>query len=356
MRVRSKFVLQCLLALCVASCAEAAAPFAPTPWPTSLDAVSVVAPDGVNVSAAAPSPTPRSGVGEYVVAGAEILPEGEGEAYAAEAQGGSSEIAEQWERLDGKLELRELDRKALEIAKAFEAAKHAPAPVAGTCGRIVYTFGSVSPRIVCRPFRVTDVQLEPGEKVTATPDTGDPVRWSISPSMSVENGKETVHVMIKPSMPEISTNLTIHTDRRTYLLELTSEETNYMPFVSFFYPEALLSDWNACVRQYKERKVEEEETLRIPSVTAENLDFDYRIKGEAPWKPVRVFNDGTKTYVEMPKMASSEAPALLIYEGKQRKIVNYRVSNKFYIVDRLFEKGVLLAGKSKVVLVHRGND
>ncbi len=48
----------------------------------------------------------------------------------------------------------------------------------------------------------------------------------------------------------------------------------------------------------------------------------------------------------MPKaMKSSEAPALFIKaNGNGRQIVNYRVRGDFYIVDRLFEQAVLVAG------------
>ena len=42
---------------------------------------------------------------------------------------------------------------------------------------------------------------------------------------------------------------------------------------------------------------------------------------------------------------------MLFYEGKQQKLVNYRVKGEFYIVDRLMSrKAVMIAGKSKVLI------
>jgi hypothetical protein len=51
------------------------------------------------------------------------------------------------------------------------------------------------------------------------------------------------------------------------------------------------------------------------------------------------------------KYQSIEAPMLMFYEGLQQKLVNYRVKDRFYIVDRLMtKKAVLIAGKTKVVI------
>ncbi len=45
-----------------------------------------------------------------------------------------------------------------------------------------------------------------------------------------------VHILVKPSRPDISTHLVINTDRRTYLLELRANENFYMPSVAWSYP------------------------------------------------------------------------------------------------------------------------
>jgi type IV secretory pathway VirB9-like protein len=44
-----------------------------------------------------------------------------------------------------------------------------------------------------------------------------------------------------------------------------------------------------------------------------DLSFDYDVSGSASWKPVRVYNDGRKTIIEMPgTMEQTEAPTLLV--------------------------------------------
>ena len=68
------------------------------------------------------------------------------------------------------------------------------------------------------------------------------------------------------------------------------------------------------------------------------------------WRPLRVYDDGIKTYLQMsPDMASYEAPALFVIEDKQPLLVNYRVKQSIYIVDRLFDRGQLRVGAKTAV-------
>ena len=82
------------------------------------------------------------------------------------------------------------------------------------------------------------------------------------------------------------------------------------------------------------------------------MNFDYDVSGSAPWKPLRVYNDGVKTIIQMPAtMAQTEAPTLLVvrkdggwFSEDETVIVNYRLQNDRYIVDAVFDKAILIAG------------
>ena len=156
-------------------------------------------------------------------------------------------------------------------------------------------------------------------------------------------------------MPDISTNLLVMTDRRTYNLDLVASDKNYIPALRFSYPQDTLSDWNTFIAANRAQR-EKDVTLE-PSYTmsAEDLFFGYKIvnKKKVPWKPIRVFDDGTKTYIQMPKKYRAlEAPVLLFYEGKRQKLVNYRIKGEFYIVDRIMSgKVIMIAGNAQLVIV-----
>ena len=84
----------------------------------------------------------------------------------------------------------------------------------------------------------------------------------------------------------------------------------------------------------------------------DSLSFAYEVSGSAAWKPVRVYNDGRKTIIQMPStMAQTEAPALLVvrkdggvFIDDETVMVNYRVQGDRYIVDSVFDKAILIAG------------
>jgi type IV secretion system protein VirB9 len=262
-------------------------------------------------------------------------------------------LAQHWLDVKEDLELRAIDEKALSLVKEFASAGNAIPPIQGQNGALNYNYGDHIPRIICRPNRVTDIALQPGEKVTAV-HAGDTTRWQINPAISGHADGEAIHVIIKPLAPDISTNLLVMTDRRTYNLDLVSSNENFIPSVRFSYPDDAVRSWNAFIAESREKKRDELVLAESANLSPDDLYFGYKIvKGKTvPWKPVRVFDDGLKTYIEMPaKYRSIEAPVLMFYEGRQQKLVNYRVKGRFYIVDRIMtKKAVLIAGKTRVVI------
>jgi type IV secretion system protein VirB9 len=262
--------------------------------------------------------------------------------YAEEAK------ARQWADVVEDLSLREIDKKALELVKEFSAAKSAVPPVTGTSGSVVIPYSSYTPKIVCRPMYVTDIILQPGEMVTGV-HPGDSVRWTFTPGRSGPSGSEQIHVLIKPLMPDVSTNLIINTDRRTYQIDLVSNAKNFMPSVSFSYPNDTLQAWDSFISEKQKEKNDSTPLSSGYSVDPEDLHLEYEIRGEDSlrWKPTRVWDDGVKTYILFKKGSvkkSIEAPVLIIFEHKKETLVNYRAAEDMYIVDKVFDSGALIAG------------
>ncbi len=89
------------------------------------------------------------------------------------------------------------------------------------------------------PGQITDIALEPGESLTGAGPiaAGDTARWIIGDTESGSGVTRRVHILVKPSRPDITTNLIVTTDRRTYMIELRSGEKPYMPSVAWAYPQ-----------------------------------------------------------------------------------------------------------------------
>lgn len=227
------------------------------------------------------------------------------------------------------------------------------APAAGPDGRVLYSFGAGLPTVVCAPLRVCIIELQTGEKIEGDPQIGDSVRWHVSPSVYGTAEQATPMIVLKPQVPGLDTNLLITTDRRAYYIRLISKPEEYVARVAFQYPE----DDNA--RRWQQHRIEqlkaEQQTKQtaelMPAMIAvEKMNFEYQVSGgNEHIRPVRVFDDGTKTYIQMPKeLQHRDAPVLVVVgsDGKG-EMTNYRVREQTYIVDRLFDRAQLVLGAGK---------
>ena len=199
-------------------------------------------------------------------------------------------------------------------------------------------------QVYAAPGKVTDIALEDGEQLVGSGPVaaGDTVRWIIGDTESGQGTNKKVHILLKPTRPDLVTNLVINTDRHTYHLELRSTEKTYMASVSWIYPQDELI---AVQRQNAEADA------AAPIATAldlNSLHFRYSIEGDnPPWRPVRAFDDGSKVYIEFPAgIGQGEMPPLFIIgpAGKTSELVNYRVRGNHMIVDRLFAAAELRLG------------
>jgi type IV secretion system protein VirB9 len=220
----------------------------------------------------------------------------------------------------------------------------------GRDGRITFLYGATMPSVICSPLKITDIQLEMGEELKSI-QAGDTARWNFSTDVSGSGKNEVVHIIVKPLDLGLDTNLIIFTDRRTYNLKLVSKKYVWTPIVNFTYNSSLQNSLNNYKKYQKKRidrykKINSFEKSPQTKVDINNLDFNYEIEGDAQWKPIRVYNDGIKTFIQMPKdMSVREAPVLLVLDSASNKnLVNYRLKDDKYIVDKLFDSAILLLG------------
>ncbi|MGH6950755.1 MAG: P-type conjugative transfer protein TrbG [Vitreimonas sp.] len=193
--------------------------------------------------------------------------------------------------------------------------------------------------VYAAPGYLSTVLLEPGE-VLITVAAGDTTRWLVEETTSGYIANPRGLLLLKPTRAGIRTNVVLVTDRRTYLIEaIAVAGQNYSAQTAWRYPN------DAVTR-----------TASVIDVSLEAVNFRYRIetvRGRAPhWRPVRVFDDGRRTYVEFPlDIATSEAPPLFLRDGNEAALVNYRVVGNRYVVDRLFDVAELRLGGQRQTIV-----
>lgn len=198
-------------------------------------------------------------------------------------------------------------------------------------------------QVYTSPGEITDIELQPGEKLAGSGPiaAGDTVRWIIGNTDSGTGPSERVHILVKPIMPDLQTNLVINTDKRTYLLELHSTPKTYMASVSWQYPEDQIF-------ALKQQNAEADAAAPIAAgINISALNFRYAIEGDnPPWRPLRAFDDGKKVYIEFPSgiAQGSMPPLFVVGPTGGSELVNYRVQGNYYIVDQLFAAAELRLG------------
>jgi len=205
-------------------------------------------------------------------------------------------------------------------------------------------------QVYAAPGEVTDVALEAGEQLVGTGPVaaGDTVRWVIGDTESGSGTSKRIHILLKPTQPDLTTNLVINTDRRTYHLELRSMDKTYMASVSFAYPQDELIALRA------QNSTAEEAAPLASGVDVNALAFRYSIEGDnPPWRPLRAFDDGKQVFIEFPSgISQGEMPPLWVIGAQgDGQLVNYRVRGAYMIVDRLFAAAELRLGGDPQAIV-----
>ena len=199
-------------------------------------------------------------------------------------------------------------------------------------------------QLYATPGQVTDIALQEGEQLVGSGPVaaGDTVRWIIGDTESGAGARKRLHILIKPTRPDIVTNLVINSDRRTYHLELRSTPKTYMASVSWIYPQDQL------IALRRQNALAEAAAPVETGLDLASLRFRYAIEGDnPPWRPLNAFDDGKKVYIEFPRgIAQGEMPPLFVVspDGMASELVNYRVRGNHMIVDRLFAAAELRMG------------
>ena len=219
-----------------------------------------------------------------------------------------------------------LSKQDIEILKALEASNNPKAkksavsrPIVERPGEVRFVYGAGRPTVVCSLLHVCDISLEPGESVVDV-QTGDSARWVVGRSAHGSAQGMVEHVTIKP------------TD------ELLARKRNNELNLSASGEELALADEDEYVS----------ETAAIPGrkrakssvALLSGLDFNYQVSGDKEVIPLRVFNDGKHTYVQMPqKLSEGMLPAIVevtqthVFSEDATAVTNYRLQGNNFVVD-----------------------
>jgi P-type conjugative transfer protein TrbG len=256
-------------------------------------------------------------------------------------------------------DLNAVGLSAAEVSRLWEAG--ASIPTQGENGKVVYIYGQGMPVLVCAPLRVCAIELQSGEHLQSQPQIGDSRRWEITPVLSGSGLDETPILIVKPIEAGLETDLIVPTDKRTYVVRLVSDPTLFVSRLAFQYPDEDRAKWVAfaarqdearrnaeAIAEERREKDRKDGVVPMANNTVDRLYLDYKLSGDEHLRPDHVFDDGQHTYLIYPNDGRfRELPTLLLVVNGKTELVNFRVDGTRYIVDRLFDKAILVVGVGK---------
>lgn len=178
---------------------------------------------------------------------------------------------------------------------------------------------------------------------------GDSNAWQITPN------KRANLLFVKPLLARANTNMTVVTNKRTYLFDLVASPSGSPMYVlSFKYPEPPKPKVDAGAQLAQNgASVPAPTTEKQGSIDPAQINFAWSKSGNEQLLPESIFDDGEATFLSWPEGRS--VPAILItdpagIEGP----VNFTVRGNTIVVEGVPPQIVLRAGKERALIVNGG--
>ena len=218
------------------------------------------------------------------------------------------------------------------------------------------------PRLVERMYDpATVVTIEGKTKIQATIQfgenesienvaIGDSNAWQVTPN------KRANLLFVKPLTPTASTNMTVVTDRHTYLFDLVaSPRAKPLYVLKFTYPDEPEEEGTQLAAAPEEANRVEMAAATDPYAVVDpaELNFAWAGQGNKQLLPARTYDDGNATFLTWP--AGQPVPAILVkdHEGTEGP-VNFTVRGDTIVVDGVPREIVLRSGDDSATLVNTG--
>jgi type IV secretion system protein TrbG len=209
-------------------------------------------------------------------------------------------------------------------------------------------------RVITAPLKVTTIEFEKGEQLSADPAMGDTIRWIVD-----TDGAN--HVYVKPNQPGLVNTLHLSTNKREYDITLVSSPLGglFYQSVRFNYPQSSSLMDKVHARQGAANGSDanpngataadgESCTASGVGMSPEDLNFKWTISGSGSFKPETVFDNGKSVWILEPADAVFPVPLIKIHGDTVTP--NFIRRCQYLVVQDMADKIVLRAGDDEVTL------
>ena len=200
----------------------------------------------------------------------------------------------------------------------------------------------------------TTIKFAPDEAIENVA-IGDSASWQVTP-----NRAQSI-LFVKPLEPSARTNLTVVTDKRTYLFDLIASPRSAPLYVlQFRYPELERAAEEARLAAELEAEREAANPIEMAAATDRfavvdptTLNFEWAAAGQATLLPERIYDDGDAVFLTW--SAGRTIPAILtLNEDGEEGPVNYTVRGDVVVVEGVPPQIVLRSGRDVATLTNTG--
>lgn len=190
--------------------------------------------------------------------------------------------------------------------------------------------------VVGQPGIQSTIEFAPDERIENVA-IGDSAAWQVTPN------RRASLLFLKPNGVAARTNMTVVTDRRTYMFDLVAPRRAARPLYAlrFTYPDPVISD----VPQPPPPPL----SVAVQRPTALDLRFDWAGKGKTALLPRRAFDDGQALYLAWDRSATLPAMLALDAQGVEGP-VNYSIKGDYVVIDHIPDTLVLRSGQAMATL------
>lgn len=187
------------------------------------------------------------------------------------------------------------------------------------------------------------IAFDPGERIENVA-VGDASAWQVVPN------KRADLLFVRPIKPRARTNMTVVTDRHTYLFDLIGGAETPVYMLAFTYPVPPPPPVPPAVKSAQAAVPPAPPAAVTPPPPAPAaLNFAWDMHGARQLFPAHPYDDGRSTYLSWPHDVA--LPAILVREpGGIEGPVNYTVHGDTVVVDGVPAQIVLRSGKQMATL------
>ncbi|NLR73389.1 TrbG/VirB9 family P-type conjugative transfer protein [Novosphingobium sp. ERN07] len=195
--------------------------------------------------------------------------------------------------------------------------------------------------VSCELNRQTMIEFDKGERIENIA-IGEAEDWQVTPSKGANL------IFIKPLVMKSKTNMTVVTNARRYLFDLSSMGNvgSGIYALRFRYPEELVLPFSNELQQ---------EVSHVPQAVSrpDVYPYSWQMAGDATLFPEEIYDDGSFTFLKW--KPGLDVPAIFspTIDGQEGP-VNWTMSSDVIRVDGVQSSYVLRIGKIKAVLTRSG--